>query len=212
MPASTSEILKVAAKEWEYWGKSTWDCIRNVSTKGHLDDDKDFAQYVIDTYFLTLFPKKAAPSVKAIQCDKYFWSAITVSYILKTAGFTKEEFPFSQAHATYLIWAIKNQKRNKAAAYWGYRIDDSKALPDVGDLIGCATEKHLTRDQVLAYFDKTESYHSHADIVVAKRDGEIDVIGGNVMDSVTKKTLALNRKGQLVDNKHYWFVVLKRQP
>ena len=46
---------------------------------------------------------------------------------------------------------------------------------------------------------------------MAKRPGEIDVIGGNVRDSVTKKTLALNNKGQLVDPNHDWFVVLKKR-
>jgi hypothetical protein len=105
--------------------------------------------------------------------------------------------------------SLKDQVQN--AAYWGFRIDDAHAVPEVDDLVGCAREEHrLTRTETLAYFDKTGSYSSHADIVVAKRPGEIDVIGGNVRDSVTKKTLKISPSGQLVDDKHDWFVVMRR--
>jgi hypothetical protein len=215
MTATTNAIVDAATGEWTFWGKSTWNCITGEKSTGyHIDDDATFAKYVVNTY-LPLFyqPPTAGPSADAIANDVYPWSAVTISYIMNKAGFTKQEFPFSQAHAKYIVWAIKNQKNQvQNAAYWGYRVDDDLALPDVGDLVGCAREEHrLTRDETLAYFNRTGSYTSHADIVVAKRPGEIDVIGGNVRDSVTKKTLKLNAKGQLTDDKHDWFVVMKRR-
>ena len=40
---------------------------------------------------------------------------------------------------------------------------------------------------------------------------EIDVIGFNVLDSVTKKTVPLTSAGLIADRKHKWFVVLKRK-
>ena len=52
---------------------------------------------------------------------------------------------------------------------------------------------------------------ANTDIVVAKRPGEIDVIGGNVRDSVCKKTLALSPSGHLADTSHNWFVVMKKR-
>ena len=36
----------------------------------------------------------------------------------------------------------------------------------------------------------------------------IGVIGGNVIDSVTKKTLAINHDGFLTDHSKNWFVVI----
>jgi Uncharacterized protein conserved in bacteria len=214
MPASTAAIVQAATDEWNYWGKSTWNCITGAKSTGyHIDDDVPYAKYIINKYLALFYnPPTAGPSVQDIAGDVYPWSAVTISYIMKTAGFTKEEFPFSQAHAKYLVWGIKNRNDEvQNAAYWGYRVDDDLALPDVGDLVGCARAEHrLTRDEALAYFARTGSYASHSDIVVAKRPGEIDVIGGNVRDSVTKKTLKLNAKGQLIDNLHDWFVVLRR--
>ena len=53
--------------------------------------------------------------------------------------------------------------------------------------------------KALGWYDKTGSYSSHSDLVVAVRPGEIDVIGGNVRDSVTRKTLRTNGQGQLAD-------------
>jgi hypothetical protein len=50
---------------------------------------------------------------------------------------------------------------------------------------------------------------SHCDLVVAKRSNEIDVIGGNVSDSVTKKTLKLDANGKVKDATRPWFVVIK---
>ena len=42
-------------------------------------------------------------------------------------------------------------------------------------------------------------YASHVDIVVATRDGEIDVIGGNVEQSVTLRTLQVDPEGKLIN-------------
>jgi hypothetical protein len=213
MPATTEAIVRAATDEWNYWGQSTWNCITGKKSSGfHTDDETPFAEYVRATYLPPFYEESEKPSVDAIQRDRYYWSAVTISYIMKTAGFTKSEFPFSEAHSTYLRWGIKNRKQqDQGAAYWGYRFDDAEAQPAVGDLIGCAFETDLSHDQKVGYYENTHSYHSHADIVVAKRLGEIDVIGGNVRDSVTKKTLALNAQGQLADTKHSWFVVLRRR-
>lgn len=58
-------------------------------------------------------------------------------------------------------------------------------------------------------YDATGSYLSHCDIVVAKRPGEIEAIGGNVGDSVTKRILATDNKGLLIDRQNNWFTVIR---
>ena len=69
----------------------------------------------------------------------------------------------------------------------------------------------MTADKAAKLFDSTSTYESHSDIVVDRRPSEIDVIGFNVMDSVTKKTLPLGLNGHIVDTKHFWFATLKRR-
>ena len=58
---------------------------------------------------------------------------------------------------------------------------------------------------------KSSQYKSHGDIVVYVRPGEIGVIGGNVSDSVTLKTLKLDSAGYLVDKHDHWFVILENR-
>ncbi|HEX8168018.1 MAG TPA: DUF2272 domain-containing protein [Beijerinckiaceae bacterium] len=213
MPATADAIITAAISEWKHWGKSTWNCINGAKTIGYVDDDKSYAQYVIDNY-CALFYKKPIkwPTVSTIANDDYYWSAVTISYIMRTAGYSKKEFPISESHSDYIRWSIaaKNAKDAKAD-YWGYRADDKDGVPEPGDLIGYPRAPKLTKKKALAFYNATASYGSHTDIVVAKRPGEIDVIGGNVMDSVTMKTLAISSKGLLADTEHFWFVVMKKR-
>jgi hypothetical protein len=145
-----------------------------------------------------------------IQDDRYYWSAVGMSAIMKGAGFKKTEFPFAQSHSVFIRHFIKARRAGEqAAAYWGYRAGESGGQPEVGDIVAYARGKDMTSAKAAALFDKTSSYESHSDVVVAKRTSEIDVVGANVLDSVTKKTLRLNAQGHIRDDQHFWFAVLK---
>jgi hypothetical protein len=127
------------------------------------------------------------------------------------AGFLKTEFPFAQAHSTWIRKFVKARKENKPALYHAYRLRETQASPDVGDMVGYTYARGVTFEQAQAYFDRTGSYASHTDIVVARRTREIDVVGANVLDSVTQKTIPLTAAGLIADRTHKWFVVLKRK-
>lgn len=233
---SPADLVNAAVKEWEHWGKSTWNCITGQKSSGHhIDDETAFARYVVDTYLPPFFKAPIKwPTLTAISEDDYAWSAVTMSHFFLRAGFVRkrllssnasaadyknwvasskaDEFPISQAHSDYIRWSISARNNEvKGAAYWGYRIDEAEAKPEVGDLIGYPRAKNMTKKKALGFFKKTGGYNSHTDFVVAKRQGEIDVIGGNVRDSVTKKTVAIDANGLVVDKEHFWFVVMKRR-
>ena len=231
------DIVRIARQEWEHWGKSTWNCITGKKSKGfHIDDDNVFAQYVIDTYLPPFYKTPVKwPTLTAISEDDYPWSAVTISHFMLQSGFSRkrllpeqftaqqykdwvagtkaDQFPVSEGHSDYIRWAIRARKDSiETAAYWGYRVDEPDAKPEIGDLVGYPRAKNMTRKKALGFFAETSAYQSHTDLVVAKRAGEIDVIGGNVRDSVTKKTLKINADGRLADQTHFWFVVLKARP
>jgi hypothetical protein len=209
MPATHASIVNAATHEWNHWGQSTWNVSTGAKRIGHTDDEDAFAQHVISQYCSV---GGGTPTLDDIQDDRYPWSAVCVSAIMNAAGFTKAEFPFAQGHSVYIRRFIKERiNGNRKAAYWGRRIDEASATPKVGDLIGYARGDGMTFLKAQAFFDKTTSYSSHTDIVVAERPGEIDVIGGNVRDSVTKKTLPLTQRGLIADRSHPWFVVLRRR-
>ncbi|PWV99207.1 uncharacterized protein DUF2272 [Hoeflea marina] len=213
-------IVLAATQEWERWGKSTWNTITGAKAIGKTETSPGFADFVYETYYKTVVkspdPTKKAKMLRRIQeldTPTYPWSAITISYIMKTAGFTKAQFEFSEGHSRYIRNAVAAKGVDTAASYWGFRITD--AVPTVGDLVGCARNSNgtpVSHAAGQAWYDKTGDYSSHADIVVAVRPGEIDVIGGNVSNSVTMKTLKCDPvSGKLTDMSHPWFVVMKRR-
>ncbi|NJM97347.1 MAG: DUF2272 domain-containing protein [Phormidesmis sp. RL_2_1] len=128
------------------------------------------------------------------------WSAAFISWVMRKAG-AGNRFKYSASHSVYIRDAIKKRKQNDpSAAFKGYR--PQEVAPQVGDLVCYARAANVN-------YDTTSSYPSHCDIVVAKRSGKIDVIGGNVSDSVTKRTLNVNSQGKLTDSSRPWFVVIK---
>ncbi|MGI2035715.1 DUF2272 domain-containing protein [Rhizobium panacihumi] len=208
MTQTAADLVKAAEREWKHWGSSTWDLNNNKKHIAHTDDEDAFARYVISNY------NKAgggSPSVQDVMNDHYFWSAVGISFAFQEAGFDKTQFPFAQAHSVWIRKFIAARKDNDTTAlYHGYRLTEPQATPDIGDVIGY-TYASVSFEKAQKYYDKTTSYPSHTDIVVAKREREIDVIGFNVLDSVTKKTVPLDSKGLIADRSHKWFVVLKRK-
>lgn len=209
MPANIESIIRSATHEWNYWGKSYWNLIANKRNIVKKDDDEEFAKYIINNYCSI---GGGTPSLIDIQDDRYAWSAVGMSAIMKNAGFKKAEFPFAQSHSVYIRRFIADRlQNNQLAAFWGYRHGEDGGQPTVGDLVGYARGKGLTIEKAKKFFDKKDAYESHTDVVVAVRPGEIDVIGANVLDSVTKKTLKLNKHGHIQDDQHFWFVILKHR-
>lgn len=129
------------------------------------------------------------------------WSAAFISSMHKDAD-VGPQFKRSPAHAKYVRDAIfKKKAGDTSAAYWGHRV--SERAPQVGDMVAYSRQRGITYD------NQPQFYKSHCDIVTAVRDGEIEVIGGNVRHSVTKKFLKTDSKGLLADRRHRWFAILE---
>lgn len=209
MSRDVQTMIDAAKKEWEVWGKSVWNVPAKTSSIGHRDNASEFAEYVIKKYCSVA---GGAPTLEDIQDDRYAWSAVGLSAILKFAGFTKPEFPFAQSHSIYIRKFIKARiDKDKNAAFWGFEFGEPGGQPDVGDLVAYARGKKMSAARAKALFKTANAYESHADLVVARRKNEIDVIGANVMDSVTMKTLSLDDNGHIADPSHFWFATLKYQ-
>ena len=82
MPASRQSIVDSAHREWAHWGSSTWDLATGRKAIGHTDDEPAFAQYVLDAYCSV---GGGSPALVDIQDDRYFWSAVGMSAIMRGA-------------------------------------------------------------------------------------------------------------------------------
>jgi hypothetical protein len=206
---TAEDLVASARREWDHWGRSTARVSNGVPVLkiGHTDDEKAFARYVIEKYCSTVGD---SPTVAEIADDDYAWSAVGISTFLRNASVTKAEFPFSASHSKYIRHFIRaRQENNNAARYWGYRIGESAGKPNKGDLVAYARGGGMTFAKAQKRYDSKGSYLSHTDLVVERRSNEIDVIGANVFDSVTLKTLPLGVDGHIADRNFHWFAVLK---
>ena len=126
------------------------------------------------------------------SCTDVPWSAVFVSWCVKRAGATKDEFKFAMAHSVFVNQAIKNALKG-AGVFQG--VDIAAERPDVGDII-----QHNRGGGSFDFaFAKTHSsYQSHSVIVIEEGTDSAGrfafCIGGNESDSVRRSTVRLDSK------------------
>lgn len=125
------------------------------------------------------------------------WSAVFVSWCVKTAGATAAQFSFSQRHSQFVYRAIQNAIGG-TGIFFGREI--GAYAPDVGDLLH-NNRKGNSFD--FAYAKTHQKYESHSAIVVEVGSDVagryLRTIGGNEGDSVGLKEVRLDARG-LVKN------------
>lgn len=187
-------VVRVAINEWKGWGEPTIQKDGKQTRKGGFEADKGFSQRVSEYW------KIGTGSQLTGQDRDVPWSSAFISYIMKKAG-AGDKFVYNASHSKYITDSISNRKKGKLnEAFVGYKINE--VSPEVGDLV-C-----YSRQSGVGY-DTTGNYKSHCDLVVKKSKNQIEVIGGNVNDSVTKKIVSTDSKGIVTDKKYNWFTVIK---
>jgi Uncharacterized protein conserved in bacteria (DUF2272) len=143
--------------------------------------------------------------------DDYFaWSAAFVSYVMRTAG-AGPRFPYAPSHYIYINDAA-NMTQGSASGWAIYAERPDSYAPQLGDLICTSRERRpLTYDKLPA-----RHFAGHCDIVVAKDNNQLSVVGGNVDHAVTMKHIPVTADGKLaetggdvLDGRYPWFVVIR---
>ena len=191
---SRSKVLELLDQEWQAWGKQTM-AIDGSVRPGHKENEPGFSERV-NRYW------RESLGLNHNGNDDIPWSAAFISWIFKTAG-AGTAFAYAPRHSTYLFKAIlASQQANTKDLFIGHRVKDYKPKP--GDLVGRARQSGIDFDH-----QNNGDYLSHSDIVVAVRSDAIDMIGGNVENSVTRRTLALNADGSIDSTRYPAFVVVQ---
>jgi len=199
-PLVKKRVIELAVQEFELW-----------SAADLKEYDAD-ATSILEKYWRSVkSASEARKIVEELQADPdhllHPWSAAFISWIMKSAGASK--FKKSSAHRVYVADAKHNRENNiYDNPFWAYRINEVK--PEVGDLVcqrRCSSEQYLdatVRPKKCATYDSIDQtdangkqipWRTHCDIVTKVRSRSIDVIGGNVSQSVFKKKLPLDSGG-----------------
>ena len=180
--AKTSMVL-LAVGEWARFGRQTTVYSTNEPPRTEQSGvkERDAPERVAD-YWASV--GKAGRS----GLDDIPWSAAFISWDIESAGVPRSLFCPDQTHTIYVERMVDRAKTPGAVfiphAPGGY-------APQVGDLI-CAS-----RDGSGTTLDNLNRGAGHCDIVVELRPGEVDAIGGNVGDSVTRSVFPLDGSGFL---------------
>jgi hypothetical protein len=136
------------------------------------------------------------------------WSAVFISWLMRTGGAAPSEFKISNAHSRFVYWAIANARADRGL-FRGYPIESCS--PRVGDLI------HNNRGKQkldFAFAAAHEAYESHSALVVALgRDASgtfATTVGGNEGDTVGRKRVPLGADGKIVQRTENPFICVVR--
>jgi len=177
--------ISQALQEWDFFGKQTYDLNSHTTHSGHKEGENGWYQRV-GTYW------KEGVHINGIDGRNHEapWSAAFISWLMRTAG-AGGRFNYSEGHSHYIFPAII-AKRNgdTSAGYWCSRLNEAK--PALGDLICFARQAGIDYDH-----QDGGDYKGHCDLVVKVDTAQIEVIGGNVGDSVTRRPIALDSDGHL---------------
>lgn len=133
------------------------------------------------------------------------WSAAFISHVMQVAGFSSAEFAFSDSHVDYVRAALATsaaEAQGGAATHAFRACDVATTPPRPGDLL-CATRGSTARiatfgalPAALAARPVELGFPMHCDLVVRADagGGTLEVIGGNVADSVTLSRMTLNAR------------------
>lgn len=146
----------------------------------------------------------------------FAWSAAFIDYVMRMAG-AGHRFAYSPTHADY-INAAKEHATGQLPDLAIAAEPPERYAPQRGDLICMWRGRRPIRYDELP----TGRFPGHCDIVVAIHPGSldvprvIDVIGGNVDNSVSMKHIPVTADGHLagpdgvvVDPDYPWFVVIR---
>jgi hypothetical protein len=127
------------------------------------------------------------------RCTRVPWSAVFVSWCVKQAGASPEEFTFSMAHSVFVHQAIANAAAG-VGVFHGVPID--AVPPAIGDIIQYNRSGNRFD---FAFAKANRLYESHSVIVIevgADATGRFAFcVGGNETDSIRRTVVRLTPEG-----------------
>jgi hypothetical protein len=214
-PFSRSAAVAVALREWRLWGAETytygqsytqhaatmaerqqglWQRVGEYWWEGMNTSQPDSRWTGKHNTRGQIFPVS--------RNGHYAWSAAFISYVMRIAG-AGPNFPYAPDHAFYIDYAARPYRPGKLLI----AENPKDYAPRQGDLVCFARGR--ARNMAFKDLPTTGFFPSHCGIVTGGGPGRVDVVGGNVDDSVMMQPLHATAQGLLSDNPENWFVVVK---
>lgn len=207
-PALKRAIIDRAEQEWRFFGRQEIlfkGAVESIPLVGDWEDDGPRQSNRVNDYWRAV----GEDELDGMDCRQP-WSAAFTSWVMHHAGVPAHQFKPSSSHWTYMTEAIKSASR-PGRYFVPRRLQDYS--PEPGDLI-CAYRGPSRVVMVDGYVRPSSliGIKSHCDLVTAKQGRTLEVIGGNVRNSVSKVRLELDRRGRLQPMpRRPWFLILQNR-
>jgi hypothetical protein len=199
-----ADIARVAEEEYRRWHPPS----------GPIRETDDAAVPILQRYYRDALARNVSSSqLKDAAWQKaHPWSAVFVSFVMRTAGAGKL-FAYADGHQAYIKAARQNRLLQLTDnPFWAYRA--TEVAPQVGDIIcKSSNDSGATYDNIA----DPQFRSTHGDIVTEVHPGWLRVIGGNVNQNVDTRakpirTLADGRLALDGKQSVYFAVVRCRGP
>lgn len=188
----TERARLTAIAQWEFFGENSQDGQGLTTKKGHHEADYAPEGSTEQSWYARVgdyWKIVHRPDLDGRDTG-WPWSAAFISFVMNQAG-AGTRFDYAAQHAYYISRAITAlQNDNQAAGYWCYRLGDER--PAVGDIVCWSRQPGIDYDH-----QNHGSYLGHSDLIVAVADDQVEIIGGNVDNSVTRRPLTLDPNGKI---------------
>ena len=205
-PALRQAILARAAEEWEFFGRQTVvlkDGEESIPHVGAWEDEDGLRSARVNAYWRAV----GRPLLDGMDCQKP-WSAAFVSWVMQEAGVPEWQFSPAAAHGVYLARLI-TESEQPGRYFVPRRV--AEYSPSPGDLV-CAMRGAPGPGDEDAHPDALQHAQTHCDLVVGKSGRRLDVVGGNVRNSVSRTTLELDAAGRLQpEPRRQWFMIMQNR-
>ncbi|MDX1375964.1 MAG: DUF2272 domain-containing protein [Burkholderiales bacterium] len=206
VPDARARMVFLARQEWTLFGQPV---VREAGTEAFLEfppgvETTHEVQGPMLSRVLTYWYAVSVQPIVGFQGELRPWSAAFISWLAKSAGLAQDAFPSSVLHWDYIEHALNGSSSRFVAR------DVRAYAPRVGDLL-CAPRGEAFVAEVRTIHDLRHGAY-HCDIVVERREGELDAIGGNVGDAVSLTRVALDAAGRALPTQtRPWVVVLEQR-
>jgi len=201
-------IIARATGEWEYFGRQTVvyrGSEESIPHVGYWEDDDTGHSLRVNAYWRAVGQQR----LDGMDC-KEPWSAAFISWVMLRGGVPPSQFRPAIAHWVYLSQAIEDADL-PGRWFVPQRVSDYSPRP--GDLI-CSSRGPRRPGMVGGYTSPSllKGTNTHCDLVIATNGRQLEAIGGNVRNSVSKISIELDSAGRLQSvPRRPWFLILQNR-
>jgi len=207
IPNARERMLYLARQEWELFGRPVVNydiepptvTYPSETTHGQETLPPLFSRVFMYWYTATDLP------IIGYEGEIRPWSAAFIVWLARSAGVPESDLPSTVLHWDYIQYVMAANSDNRFVSH-----AINTYAPKPGDII-CAPRGEAFIQSIHNYKDLRRGTY-HCDLVVAKRPGELDMIGGNVQDAVTLSHIKLDGAGKVLPTKaRPWMLAIEQR-